>query len=195
MLCESILERQDSVTRLIALLACLCCCTSCAQEPAPDQQAASLEVLAPTAGVSVQKLTNEKTSLVPERMVGERKVTRRWILNRKFIEEKATTTFKGFPRGESLAIYSFDEHNGVFRWWVYDTFGVASEFVGSWNAKDRSIEWKMAEPRSDGYVHTAKEHMRADGTIEWESKGTQGDGTLAVYQKGRTTSPPTNESP
>lgn len=161
--------------RLFEFLVCLaCCCTiGCAQEADAPRQAASLEILAPTVGVSIQQITNEKTSLIPKRMVGKRKVTRRWILNRRFIEEKATTTFKGFPKAESVAIYSFDEHQGVFRWWVYDTFGVASEFTGTWDAKDRTIEWKMARPRSDGYTHVSRENVHPDGTLEWEAEGRQ----------------------
>ena len=181
--------------RLTLLLATCsaCCCAGRAQDATLDDRRPSLAILAPTIGVSVQQVTNQKTAFVPKRMVGERQVTRRWILNRKFIEERATTVFKGSAKGESHAIYTYDEHRSLFTWWVFDTFGVASEFTGTWDAKNRTIAWTTAQKRSDRYTHVTKEIVHDDGTLEWESKGTQADGTLAVHQTGKTKSPPRQE--
>lgn len=160
------------------------CSLSFSQDKPDGKPAPSLEILAVTIGESVQELTNEQTSLVPKRMVGKRKILRRWILDRKFIEEIATTDFSGY-KGESRAIYAFDEHENVFRWWVFDTFGVASEFVGTWIPNKTAIKWKLAQTRPDGYSHSVLERVNADGTLEWDAKGRQRDGTLAVHQTGK----------
>lgn len=165
-----------------------------AQEAILDANRPSLAILAPTIGVSVQQLVNEKTAFVPKRMVGERQVTRRWMLDQKFIEERATTLFEGFPKGETRAVYTFDERENRFRWWIFDTFGVASEFSGTWDAKNRTITWKISRKRSDGYTHVTKETVHRDGRLEWEAKGTQADGTLGVHQTGKTSSPPSRSS-
>ena len=175
---------------ILSAACCACFCQSLAQDAPLDAERPSLAILAPTIGVSVQQLVNEQTAFVPNRMVGKRRVTRRWILNRKFVEERATTMFAGFPQGESHAIYTNDELQAEFRWWVFDTFGVASEFIGTWDAKNRTITWKTAKKRADGYQHVTVEVVNDDGTLSWEAKGTQADGTLAVHQTGRTQSPP-----
>lgn len=171
---------------LIAFIAL--CSASTAQDLQENKPVASLEILAATIGDSLQELTNEQTALIPKRMIGKRKVTRGWTLDRKFIEETATTEFPGF-KGESRAMFTFDEYENVFRWWVFDTYGVASEYVGTWIPDERSIKWEMAKERTDGYTHSVLERINADGTLEWEAKGRQRDGTLAVHQTGKSIPP------
>lgn len=177
--------RQFATLTVISFL----CCSSLAEDAPDSKRVASLQILSSTIGDSVQELINEQTAFVPKRMVGKRTVSRRWILNRKFIEETAVTEFPGL-KSESRALLSFDEHENVFRWWTFDTFGVASEFVGTWIPDERSIKWKMAKPRSDGYTHLVLERVNRDGTIEWDAKGRKRDGTLAVHQTGRSISAP-----
>lgn len=125
--------------------------------PAP----AELQVLAPLLGdwsiaTRVQSAESPGQEL---RFAGQARA--RLAYNGQFIQLDGSAS-NGKEREEYVVLYRYDSAQRVYRRWYFSSIGLASEFVGRWDAATKTMTWTLLNP-SPGRTGVLTDTLRPDG--------------------------------
>ena len=169
------------------VLSVLLCASSHAaddqQKPASDIP--ELEPLSQYAGNWEMELTI-KNSEHPQGVKTTGTAVGEWIHGGRFLRQTwNVNAANGLPDFNGSSIRTYDPRTRTYRTWSFDSAGDTAESQGEWDAKARTLTWKIRENNSGGMTISTSTFPE-DGQESWTMvvKGPNGEVLADVTGKG-----------
>lgn len=102
-------------------------------------------------------------------------------LGGRFVVEKG----KGSDHSTYLTMNTYDTQRKIYRRWYFNSMGVASESIGTWNPDSKTLGWTSCV--GNGLIAIGKHHFIDADTIEWSVLVKDGDSKVYFRMQGKST--------
>jgi hypothetical protein len=120
-------------------------------------------------------------------MSGKGTTTAEWVLNGRFLRQTWTLKLEdGSPATEGTTFMTYDPRKRVYRSWMFNSTGSASESEGTWDEKSRTMTSTMRNAE-EGTTTTVKATFAAEGTETWSFTTRDRDGKVVRELAGKNT--------
>ena len=147
--------------------------------------------------VSNKQLANEESALSyyvgtwdsvagpPEAPVATGTYTVEWVLGGQFVRGSGILkTADGSNDFELLSLMQFDREAGVYRTWLFFSYGAVTQTTGTWD--EATCTMTENTPYGD-IIQTTKRCFAIDGQEEWTLVNTDQSGRIVSEMRGRNT--------
>ncbi len=121
----------------------------------------------------------------PEAPVATGTYTVEWVLGGQFVRGSGfLRTTDGSNDFEILSLMQFDGEAGVYRTWLFFSYGMVTQSTGTWDAE--TLTMTETTPYGD-IIQTTKRCFAADCHEEWTQANTDQSGRIISEMRGRNT--------
>ncbi len=104
-------------------------------------------------------------------------ITRQWVLNGRFVEEKG-----GSKESQRIILWSYDAQKKAYRGWHFQSSGDTIDWVGQWDEAKKTFTWKLER---DGITATIPFRFLDDDTAVWEVVVQDKEGKQQIVLEGK----------
>lgn len=112
----------------------------------------------------------------PQETILESTYTSQWILGGRYVQQSSQ---------DYLKLYTYDSGARVYRYWFFDSSGIAVEARGDWNDKTKSFVWLSSA--GPGLTTTVTHHFLDDDTIDLTIIIQDNNGKVYYHSKSQST--------
>jgi hypothetical protein len=146
------------------------------QEPPPKPP--ELKVLERLVGTWDWKVISRPAEWTPKEMQTTGTVTREWVLNGRFVQEKSIDADKR----EGLVLWTYDSQKKAFRTWHFMSDGFTNDSLGKWDEGSKTLA--NESDAGPGITATATVHFLDNDTHEWKVIVKDKEGKVYLHMEG-----------
>lgn len=121
----------------------------------------------------------------PEAPLATGSYTAEWVLGGHFVRGTGfLKTADGSNDFELLSLMRFDREAGVYRTWLFFSYGAVTQTTGVWDEATRTM---TETTRYGDFIQTTKRCFATDGYEEWTMVNTDQDGRVVSEMRGQNT--------
>jgi hypothetical protein len=144
------------------------------QPPRPPE----LKVLEKLVGTWDWETIAKPAVWTPEEVRAKGTLTRDWVLNRRFLQEKG-----GNADNPSVCMFTYDTNKKAYRFWMFNAAGNSLELTGQWNETTRTMTWKGDV--GNGITTSGPMRFVDDDTTEWTAIARDSEGKVYHHMEGK----------